>query len=229
MNAFILAAGEGRRLRPITKTTPKCLIKIRGVTLLDLWLQKLVLAGVKKIYINVFHLSDQIISHIKKSRFVFRVKIINERKLYGTAGSLYRNINYFIKDDKELLLLHGDNYCEENLNNFIKFHKKQLKKNFFTMMSFKTKNPHECGVLLTDKTNTMVKYYEKIKFFHGNDANAAVYILNKNFLDYFKKNFKNTKDFSKEVIPHFTNKIKVFFTKKIFDDIGTFKNYTKYL
>ena len=228
MNAFILAAGEGRRLRPVTNRIPKCLIKIRGVVLLDLWLQKLVLAGVKKIYINVFHLSEQIISHIKKSRFVFRVVIIRERKLFGTAGSLYRSINLLTKD-KELFFLHGDNYCEENINSFIKFHRKQDVKNFLTMMSFKTKNPNECGIVCVDEKSTMTKYHEKIKFFHGNDANAAVYILNKNFLELFKKNFKNKKDFSREVIPHFVKKTKVFFTKKIFDDIGTFKNYTKYL
>ena len=53
MKAFILAAGMGKRLRPYTLNTPKCLIKIKGRPLLDLWVDKLLKAGVKK-YISMF-------------------------------------------------------------------------------------------------------------------------------------------------------------------------------
>ena len=52
MNAILLASGYGRRLRPYTKFTPKCLIKVRGVPLLKIWLNKLERANIKKVLIN---------------------------------------------------------------------------------------------------------------------------------------------------------------------------------
>ena len=69
MKAFILAAGIGKRLRPYTKNIPKCLIKIKGVPLLDIWVDKLLNAGIKKIYINTFYLSEKLEGHINKSTY----------------------------------------------------------------------------------------------------------------------------------------------------------------
>jgi N-acetyl-alpha-D-muramate 1-phosphate uridylyltransferase len=61
--AMVLAAGLGSRLRPITNTTPKPLVKVAGRSLLDRGLDQLVLAGVSKAVINVSHLGQQIIDH----------------------------------------------------------------------------------------------------------------------------------------------------------------------
>ena len=51
MRALILAAGKGTRLRPYTNDTPKCLLKIKEETLLDIWLEKIESCGIKEVFI----------------------------------------------------------------------------------------------------------------------------------------------------------------------------------
>ena len=69
MNAILLAAGYGTRLLPITKKTPKCLVKINNDNLLNIWINKLVSAGVNNILINTHYLSDQVENFIKINKF----------------------------------------------------------------------------------------------------------------------------------------------------------------
>ena len=59
MQAFLLSAGHGKRLRPITINQPKCLVKIGRTNLLELWVKKLNQVRVKKIIINVAKKLDQ--------------------------------------------------------------------------------------------------------------------------------------------------------------------------
>ena len=60
MKAFLLAAGEGLRLRPLTLTTPKCLVPIRGTPLLGIWLELLERHGVSEVLINLHHLPERV-------------------------------------------------------------------------------------------------------------------------------------------------------------------------
>lgn len=64
MNAMILAAGRGERLRPITDTTPKALVKVRGERLLDRHLRMLAAAGINTVVINLGWLGEQIVNHV---------------------------------------------------------------------------------------------------------------------------------------------------------------------
>jgi N-acetyl-alpha-D-muramate 1-phosphate uridylyltransferase len=88
--AMVLAAGLGSRLRPITHTTPKPLVKVAGRSLLDRGLDQLVLAGVTKAVINVSHLGGQIIAHCAtiKSPKMF---VSDERNgLLDSAGGIVK-------------------------------------------------------------------------------------------------------------------------------------------
>ena len=70
MQALILAAGLGTRLKPITNHTPKCLVEINGRKLIDIWLEKLSYIGVEEYLINTHHLSEQVEEHLKKLFFI---------------------------------------------------------------------------------------------------------------------------------------------------------------
>jgi MurNAc alpha-1-phosphate uridylyltransferase len=63
-NAMVLAAGLGKRMRPITDTMPKPLVRIAGKALLDWGLDSLAGAGVQKAVVNVHYLPDQIVAHV---------------------------------------------------------------------------------------------------------------------------------------------------------------------
>ena len=62
--AMVLAGGRGLRMRPITNTIPKPLVKIAGRTLLDRGLDTLAAAGVEKAVVNVHHFPEQIVAHV---------------------------------------------------------------------------------------------------------------------------------------------------------------------
>ena len=62
--AMVLAAGRGLRMRPITDTTPKPLIEVGGMTMLDRMLDALAHAGVERVVVNAWHLGDKIESHL---------------------------------------------------------------------------------------------------------------------------------------------------------------------
>jgi N-acetyl-alpha-D-muramate 1-phosphate uridylyltransferase len=88
--AMVLAAGLGSRLRPITNTTPKPLVKVAGRSLLDRGLDQLAIAGVTKAVINVSHLGDQIIDHCATIKTTTMI-ISDERSgLLDSAGGIVK-------------------------------------------------------------------------------------------------------------------------------------------
>jgi mannose-1-phosphate guanylyltransferase len=90
MKAFLLAAGVGSRLRPITDTTPKCMLAIGGEPLLDIWLDAFGRAGVDEVLVNLHHLPDVVRNHLKARAGSLRppaVRTVFEPELLGSARS----------------------------------------------------------------------------------------------------------------------------------------------
>src|SRR5881398_1980887 len=80
--AMIMAAGLGKRMRPLTATKPKPLIEVNGKALLDHVLEKLRAAGVKKIVVNVHYLADALEAHLATRSHGLDVAISDERRLH---------------------------------------------------------------------------------------------------------------------------------------------------
>ena len=89
MKAFLLAAGLGKRLFPLTVAKPKCLIEVGGKSLL-LWnIEKLKASGIKDLVINLFHEGHQIENFFGDgSDFGVRIKYVSEKELLGTGGGV---------------------------------------------------------------------------------------------------------------------------------------------
>ena len=84
--AIVLAAGLGQRMRPITDTLPKPLVKIGGKAMLDHALDRLAEAGVEEAVVNVHHLAEQVETHVA-GRTRPRITISDERQeLFETGG-----------------------------------------------------------------------------------------------------------------------------------------------
>src|SRR3954465_8723583 len=77
--AMIMAAGLGKRMRPLTATRPKPLIEVNGKALLDHLLEKLHAAGVEKIGVNVHYLADALEAHLASREHGLDVLISDER------------------------------------------------------------------------------------------------------------------------------------------------------
>ncbi len=223
MKALLLAAGYGTRLRPLTNTVPKCLVPIRNIPLLQIWLDKLSKAGVDSFLINTHYLSEKVSDFIKRSDYSSKIRLVYESKLLGTAGTLVKNIDFFEEDDG--MLIHADNYCMANLHDFILAHKNRPSHCLMTMMTFRTDDPSSCGIAEVDKEGVVTGFYEKVTSPPSNLANGAVYILSKEIISLIEKSFSTAKDFSTEILPIFLGKVYTYETKNFFVDIGTPEAY----
>jgi mannose-1-phosphate guanylyltransferase len=219
VRALLLAAGLGTRLRPLTDTTPKCLVPIKGKPLLDVWCEALLAAGVKKLLINLHYKSEQVQQHLESSKFCELVETIYEPSLLGTGGTLLANRKFF--ENQDGILLHADNYCEANISELISAHEARPSNCDLTMLAFRTSTPETCGILEVAKNQVLQKMYEKSLDDHGNLANAAFYILSKKLIS----ELKDETDFSNEVIPKYFGKTLVVETSETFIDIGTLESY----
>src|SRR3954464_5963816 len=84
--AMVLAAGLGKRMRPLTATRPKPLIEVAGKALLDHAFDRLRAAGVKKVVVNVHYLADALEAHIAGRAKGLEVVISDERDLLMETG-----------------------------------------------------------------------------------------------------------------------------------------------
>jgi len=112
--AMVLAAGLGRRMRPITDTIPKPLVRIAGRTLLDRGLDSLAAAGVETAVVNVHHFPEQIVAHVA-SRMAPRVVISDESdRLLDSAGAIVKALPllggeaFFILNADTFWIDHGE-------------------------------------------------------------------------------------------------------------------------
>jgi mannose-1-phosphate guanylyltransferase len=111
MQAMLLAAGFGTRLRPYTLFRPKPLFPILNVPLLHILLEKLTDAGCNRVVVNGHHLADQIQAALAGRENVF---FQYEPEILGTGGSLRRALENL--EDDPLLVMNGDLYHEIDLH-----------------------------------------------------------------------------------------------------------------
>lgn len=125
MKAMIFAAGKGTRLKPLTNNTPKALIKVNGVSMLEHVILKLKSFGVKEIIINVHYLSDQIIEFLSLNKnFGLHIEISNEStQLLDTGGGL-KKASWFFNDNKPFILHNVDVLSNIDFIDMINFHNK---------------------------------------------------------------------------------------------------------
>lgn len=225
MNAFLLASGLGTRLRPVTYTIPKCLVKINNIPLLKIWIDKLLNLDINNIYINSFYLSDMVNKFIIDEYSNSKIILLNESKLLGTAGSLIDNIELFKNDD--LLLIHADNFTTDDLkiylNSFyeIKFPYELL------LMTFFSKDVTNVGIVTTDSNNKIIRFEEKNPDAEPGNANAGIYCIKKSFLNEISSGYEDSYDFVTDILLKNLDKCEAYNTKSFFIDIGNVDNLKK--
>lgn len=117
MEGFILAAGLGTRLRPLTDDRPKALVEINGITLLERTIHRLEDAGINHIVVNVHHFADKVIDFISSHSWQARIDISDERDLLlDTGGGLKHAAPLFSGTDNVLVhnvdILSNINLCD---------------------------------------------------------------------------------------------------------------------
>lgn len=107
--AMVMAAGLGKRMRPLTATRPKPLIEVAGRALLDHVLDRLRAAGVKKVVVNIHYLPDALEAHLVAKANGLEVAISDEREqLLETGGGLVKAAPMI--DTDPFLVVNSDNF-----------------------------------------------------------------------------------------------------------------------
>jgi mannose-1-phosphate guanylyltransferase len=127
MKAMVLAAGLGKRLRPLTDDRPKALVEIAGRTLLEITLSRLRAYGIGEVIINVHHFADMILEYLETHyNFGMRIEVSREEMLLDTGGGLKKAAWFFLEDSRRLdepFILHNvDVISTIDLARIVQFH-----------------------------------------------------------------------------------------------------------
>jgi mannose-1-phosphate guanylyltransferase len=180
VKAVLLAAGLGNRLRPLTDTTPKCLVPIGRRALLDIWLDALRDLGVDEVLVNSHHLADQVAAHLAQRVGGPPVRLMHEETLRGSAGTL-RAARDLLYDDPWFLAVNADNLTDYDLADLVAAHTGGV--SMATLTAFHTQRPSACGILEVDDSGCLVGFEEKPVRPLSDLANAGLYAFSREVLD----------------------------------------------
>jgi len=121
MQAMILAAGLGTRLKPITDEMPKALVEVNGKTLLEIAIRNLIENDFRRIVVNVHHFADKVKDFIDKNTFAADIFISDESDLLLDTGGGIKHAQKFF-DDSPILVHNVDIISNLNLKEFYQFH-----------------------------------------------------------------------------------------------------------
>ena len=116
--AFILCAGFGKRLNPLTLDTPKPLIKFNNITVLETCINLIESLGIQQIIINTFYLKDQIHSFINNKKFRSKISIVEDGdKILDTGGGINNMLKHTTEEN--VLIFNPDTIWKKNYINEI--------------------------------------------------------------------------------------------------------------
>jgi dTDP-glucose pyrophosphorylase len=119
--AVLMAGGEGTRLRPLTDNTPKPMIDINGIPLLERQVRRLGNSGTRRIFIAVNYLGDVIEKHFGDgSRFSVEIEYLREDTKLGTAGAL--SLLPSMPDSEPILVINGDVLTTSDFGHLYSYH-----------------------------------------------------------------------------------------------------------
>lgn len=220
MKVFILAGGEGKRLRPYTYVLPKPLLPIGEQPILDRIFENLKKQNIKDIFLAVNY-KDYLFKMIygDGSKIGLNITYINESKPLGTAGSL-SILNGKILEP--FFVTNGDVICNLDLNKLEEFHKKNGCD--ITVVTRKISTQINFGVLQIEE-DKILGWREKPKI--ESEISAGMYMLNPEVLKCIPEdNFFNMPDLFQKVIEH-GGKVRRFLYEGEISDVSDLTEYEK--
>ena len=226
MNAFLLAAGEGSRLRPLTETMPKCLVPVRGVPLLGIWLQLLERHGVTRILINVHHFHEQVVRYVRAYPTSIRVETVYEPRLLGSAGTVLANREFVAGEDR-FLVLYADNLTAVDLGAMVRFH--DARPETLTLGVTPTDVPWEKGTVRLGADAQVLEFAEKASQPPSNLASAGIYVARPRLFDHLPAAppAHGVLDFGYDVLPRLAPDIAAYVIPEFLLDIGSPQAYAR--
>lgn len=220
MKAFLLAAGLGTRLRPLTDTVPKCMLRFGGWPLLGIWLEKLASAGVTDVLVNTHYQLHMVNAFVDSRPWPLRVHVKFERELLGSAGTLLAHADW-VRDEEFFLACNADGLTDFDLTELIKAHREYQP--VATIATHRSENPSASGILDLDSEGIMLTFTEKPEHSVSDIANAGMYAFSPSVLDDIART--PPKDIGYNLLPLLNGRARTVPVTGYFRDIGTLEDY----
>jgi len=223
VKAFLLAAGLGTRLRPLTNTVPKCLVPIAGRPLLAHWIALLQRHGFDEVLVNVHHLPDAVRRFIGSRTWPVRVSVFEEPVLLGSAGTVRANAPW-VEDGRPFLVAYADNLTNVDLSALMAAH--EARRPLLTMGLFRSEAPELCGIAEVEggrESGPIVSFEEKPERPRSNLANAGLYVTDGRILARIPD--RSPADFGRDVLPGLVGEMYGHIIDGWLIDVGTPESY----
>jgi mannose-1-phosphate guanylyltransferase len=198
MKAFVLAAGAGTRLRPLTDDRPKPMIEVAGRPLLEHTIRRLARAGVDDVVVNLHYAGEVIERHLGDGRaWGMRIQYSYEPVLLGTAGALVPWRAHL--SDGTFLVVYGDNLTTCRYEALLETHRRSEAS--VTLALFWRDDPTQSGIADVAADGRIVRFLEKPRpedvFSHW--VNAGLLALEPETLAWLPDG--GAADFGRELLP----------------------------
>jgi len=220
VKAFLLAAGIGSRLRPITDSVPKCMVLIDDRPMLDIWLDAFDRAGVDEVLVNLHHLPDVVRQHLAMRTGPPAVRTFFEPELLGSAGTLTAN-RQWVAGEEFFLACYADNLTDFDLRSLIDAH--LVHGAIATLAVFHSERPSAGGVVELDEVGRVIGFTEKPSEPVSDLTNAGIYAFHPSVLD--EVDDMPPKDIGYDLLPRLVGRARAVPVEGYFRDIGTIEAY----
>lgn len=220
MKAFLLAAGLGTRLRPLTDSTPKCLLPIQGVPMLSIWLDLCHQHGIDEVLINTHLHGERIRQYLAARRNGVRTTVVDEPVLLGSAGTIRTNRNW-VASEESFWVLYADVLTNANLGKMMEFHRKH--QGVATPGGYEVPDPERCGIMRVNADGLVERFVEKPKIPIGRLAFSGLLVARRALLDEVPQ--ETPADMGFDVLPGLAGKMSAWPVSDYILDIGTIANY----
>lgn len=173
MQAVILAAGRGTRMKNLTDDIPKPMLQIKGKPILAYGIESLP-REVSEVILIVGYLKEKIMDFFGDSYDGRNIKYVIQDKLNGTGGALH--LARDLLKGKFLVIVADDLYLKSDLEKMIE--------NDFAVMTFEVSDPERFGIIKTDESGKIVDIVEKPKMQGRALANVGAYVMDKRFFEH---------------------------------------------
>ncbi len=180
IDAVLMAGGQGIRLRPLTETTPKPLLKVGDKSIIDYNIDRLINYGVENIHVNVNYLAEQIESHFKERKDGIVIDCVREPKYLGTMGSV-RFIEKF--HHEMVLVMNSDIFTNIDFEEFFTQHIEQDADISVATIPYSVSVPY--GILELDEQNIR-GLREKPTYNYY--ANGGIYLIKRRLFNLIPEN-----------------------------------------
>jgi mannose-1-phosphate guanylyltransferase len=220
MKAFLLAGGLGTRLRPLTDSTPKCLLPVQGIPILQIWFDICRQYGIDEVLINIHAHGDAVRSFIEGHQDGLRVRLFEETSLLGSAGTVLANQEW-VSEELSFWVFYADVLTTANLNQMLAFH--DTRDQIATIGVYEVPDPSRCGIVQVDDGGVVRDFVEKPRYPVGNLAFSGLMLATPALLDLIPDT--SPVDLGFHVLPRIVGRMAAYRIPDFLMDIGTLETY----